>query len=124
VHHVRISLTAQSAAWNGPMRGWLEHRARELRDEGVVHGVRIVEDGVAGEGAACLSWELRLDISDHDGAEPVVAELLADLRVLRASPRLIVVKPEGRPPSRDPGMVGAEGPQPGLPLGDRRSPSF
>jgi hypothetical protein len=76
-------------AWRGPVRAWLEQRARELRDHHAVRRVQIV-DHFSGRnpGGLDTSWTLVIDFAHPFGADTIVREVVADLAVLGASPEL------------------------------------
>jgi hypothetical protein len=73
---VGIVTRPPTAAWRGPLRAWLEQRARELRDEPAVRDVQIV------------AWTRVIEFAHPFGAEPIVRDVLADLETLDASPEL------------------------------------
>jgi hypothetical protein len=87
----RVGIIARppSPDWHGPVRAWLEQRARELRDHHAVRRVQILDHFSArprdGVGA---SWTLVIDFAHPFGAEAIVRDILADLSQLGASPEL------------------------------------
>ena len=78
----RVAVIAHppNAHWHGPLRAFLEHRARELRDESAVRQARVVEHD-----APALT--LVVDFAHEYGANELVRDLVADLESLNATPR-------------------------------------
>jgi hypothetical protein len=76
----RIAVIARppSSSWRGPLRAFLDNRARELRDESAVRRVRLVDDAPA--------LTLVIDFAHEFGASELVRDLVADLETLDAAP--------------------------------------
>lgn len=77
----RLAIIAHppSGEWRGPLRAFLENRARELRDHSAVRRTRIVDDDPP-------ALTLVIDFAHEYGADELVRDLVADLEALKAAP--------------------------------------
>ena len=82
-----IRAHSRGPRWDGALRGWIESRARQLRDEAAVHAVVVVE-GSSDGGVAY--WEIGIRFADlGTGDDVVLRRVLSDLELLRARPELV-----------------------------------
>ena len=83
---VEVIARPPSARWRGPLRAFLENRARELREKSAVRGVHVVERDAPG-------LALVIDFAHEYGASELVRDLVADLEALNAAPANATVGP-------------------------------
>ena len=87
MRQIIISTRARDRHWNGPLRAWLDQRARELRDEATVQRVRVDEH--VSDPAGRSSWLMRLELASTDDAQALVRDVVQDLQALKAEPELV-----------------------------------
>ena len=78
----RVAVIAHppDAGWHGPLRAFLENRARELRDDSAVRRARVVEHDPP-------ALTLIIEFAHEYGATELLRDVVADLEALNAAPR-------------------------------------